>query len=119
MTEAMDIEIFDSGDEPYLAWLHAHPAGFVLSLRRDRSGAGVVLHRAGCGTIRKYSQQVRRGAFTERDVIKVCSDAIEPLMAYAKTDGGRPDGSLGHRCRSCNPWSLRGGSHDARASWLK
>ena len=103
----MTIERFDAGDEPYLAWLHAHPAGFVLSLRRDRSGAVAVLHRAGCGTIRKYSQQVRRGAFTERDVIKVCSDAIEPLMAYARTDGGRPDGSPSHRCRSCNPWSPR------------
>jgi hypothetical protein len=105
--DADPVQVFDAGDEPYLAWLHAHPQGFVLSLSRDGSGAVAVVHQAVCGTIRKYSQAVRRGDFTTRGVVKICCDSVAPLLAYARESGGRPDGSPGQRCRSCNPWSPR------------
>lgn len=96
-------EIFDDGDGPYLAWLHGHPGGHVLTRRRGRSDDYLVLHRATCERIRTYTRMARPGGFTERRYIKVCSDSLAALQDYARGEGGRPDGSFSSRCRSCSP----------------
>ena len=96
-------ETFDDGDAPYLAWLHEHPDGYVLTRRRGKSDNYLILHRATCGRIRTYTAMARPGGFTERAYIKVCSDSLAALQDYARGKGGRPDGTFSGKCRSCCP----------------
>lgn len=97
------VEVFDDGDGPYLAWLLAHPGGYLLNRRRGKSDGYLVLHRASCRRMRTYTQMARPGGFTERDYIKVCSESLAKLQAYARGPGGRPDGSFSAKCRACCP----------------
>ena len=97
------MEVFDDRDAPYLDWLQKHPDGYVLNRRRGSSDNYLVLHRTACNKIRNYTQMARPGGFTGRGYIKVCSNDIESLHRYARTKGGRPDGSFSSKCRSCSP----------------
>lgn len=97
------MQVFDDRDTPYLEWLNQHPDGYVLNRRRGSSIEYLILHRAGCGRIRNYSQMARPGGFTGRGYVKVCSESLELLHQYARTKGGRPDGSFSGRCSSCSP----------------
>jgi hypothetical protein len=97
------MEAFDDKDAPYLTWLHDHPQGYVLNRRRGKSDGYLVLHRVACRKIRDYTQMARPGGFTGRGYIKVCAESIEDLHRYARTKGGRPDGSFSGKCRSCSP----------------
>lgn len=97
------MEVFDDRDAPYLSWLHEHPGGFVLNRRRGKSDGYLVLHRAGCGKIQSYNIMARPGGFTGRAYIKICADTVAELQQYARSKGGRPDGTFSGHCRICNP----------------
>ena len=97
------MKVFDDRDAPYLEWLHQHSDGYVLNRRRVSSDSYLVLHRAGCGKIRNYTKMAQPEGFTGRSYVKVCSDSLELLHEYARTKGGRPDGSFSGKCRSCSP----------------
>ncbi|MDR7132830.1 hypothetical protein J2X06_000014 [Lysobacter niastensis] len=96
-------EVFDDTDAPYLAWLQEHPGGYVLNRRRVGSRNYLVLHRATCYKIRTYTRMAQPEGFTGRDYVKVCSPSIDELHAYARTKGGRTDGSFSGKCRTCSP----------------
>lgn len=96
-------EVFDGGDEPYLTWLRDHPDGYVLNRRRGTSEGYLVLHRSKCRKIQDYNNMARPGGFAGRKYIKVCAKTIAELKEYARTKGGRPDGSFSGKCHTCSP----------------
>ncbi len=97
------IQIFDDSDTVYLDWLHSHQEGYVLNRRRGSSSQYIVLHRATCDRIQKYTKMAKPGGFTERDYIKVCAIRVDDLHDYVKSKGGRPDGSFSKECPVCKP----------------
>lgn len=101
----MSATVFDGvrlNDTDYLAWIHAHPHGFVVNRYSAGASTGyLVLHRASCGTIRTPRSD-EPGEFTERDYAKVCAESVEALRAYVRTMG-RADGSFSKVCKRCKP----------------
>ena len=92
--------LFDHDEVGYLAWLDAHPAGFVLNVRKRHDPRYVVLHRATCGSI--SSTKMEHGAYTERGYRKWCGDSVESLREAAQREG-RADGSFSKCCGLCQP----------------
>ncbi len=83
-------------DEPgYLAWLAAHPYGFVLNSERRPRSTYLVLHRAGCGTI---SGAPARGKTFTSPFRKTCAPAAASLTAWALAAAGPPS-----PCGLCKP----------------
>jgi hypothetical protein len=95
-------DVFDSDDSVYLAWLTAHPDGFVINTRRRSDPEYIVLHRATCRTISRPTAITRPGGFTERSYIKICAGSVEELRRWAR-GSGRPDGSFSKACGLCRP----------------
>lgn len=96
------LAIFNGSDQRYRKWLKAHIAGFVINTRRRTDPDYMVLHRAACSSISRYTSVARSGAFTERAYIKVCGEKVEELRSWAKSNG-RPDGSFSIECSRCKP----------------
>ena len=94
-------KIFDRNDDEYQDWLTKNPNGYVANVRRSMSPSYRVLHRPWCSTIRNYSGLVRKGAFTERSYIKVCSTEIDDLRDWLRRTG-RPTGKFSKECSLCN-----------------
>jgi len=92
--------IFDADDDAYQAWLANNSAGYVVNARRSLSPSYFVLHNAACRTIRNYTAAARRGAFTERGYVKICSASIDDLQRWVRQHG-RLDGSFSKKCRIC------------------
>ncbi len=100
----MIAEVFDDGDERYLAWIAEHPNGYVLNRRRvGFSRNYLVLHTSACGMVSSYSAMVRPGGFTTRGYIKVCAAELVALREYVRTKCDRYDGSFTLRCNRCSP----------------
>ena len=89
---------FKNDDKGYFAWLMAHPAGYVLNVRREPDLDYVVLHRATCGTI--SSRKRSDGAYTCKGFRKWCSDQLAGLAGAAKLEG-RKDGTFSKECGLC------------------
>ncbi len=89
---------FSDDDASYLAWLTAHPNGFVVNVRRSPDPDYVALHRASCKSI--SSDKRRPGAYTARGYRKVCGITEAELKLAAKSEG-RSDGSFSRRCGLC------------------
>ena len=92
---------FSNDDLGYLAWVGAHPDGFVLNVRRvpDRDRVAV-LHRASCKSI--SNETYAPGAYTGRGYRKVCAITEAELNLAAKSEG-RSDGTFSKRCGLCCP----------------
>ena len=91
-----------SGDEKgYFDWIGANRLGFVLNLRRVPDVSYAVLHRAKCGTI--SSEKVKWGAYTERDYVKVCSNAESSLRDHLGRVTGKEYADFSKRCGMCRP----------------
>jgi hypothetical protein len=82
---------FRDRDRDYLGWVAEHRSGFVINIGRTGHGYAV-LHRASCGTI------TSRAPFTD-SYIKVCSQSLGPLDAWAL----QQNGALAQRCGICRP----------------
>ena len=101
----MSIQLFDGNDDLYMDWLAANANGFVVNTRRARARRAkyMVLHRARCATISKYTEIGRpEGGFTERGYIKVCAPTVDELRGWVKKHG-REDGSFSKECGLCKP----------------
>lgn len=103
--ESNGVVVFDNDDEGYLAWLDAHPEGFVLNTRRSKAPDSLVLHRAGCSTLKNRAKSGKAGGLTERN-IKVCAMDVDCLKRWAKQQG-RDSGALSQGCSLCKPFVER------------
>ena len=92
--------LFDRDDESYQRWLHANPSGYVLNVRRNLSPSYMVLHLAGCHSVKNYGGTTKPGGFTERSYMKVCAPTLSELRAWVKRNG-RPSGSFSKECSLC------------------
>lgn len=92
------VKVFVSDDDGYLAWLTAHPTGYVLNSEREPRAGYLWLHRATCEWF--DPKRYKPGAFTCRQYIKICAEQVEPLKAWI----GRLSASDFTRlCGSCHP----------------
>ena len=95
--------VFKGDEGGYMAWLNAHPHGFVVNSQKKIIPSYLVLHRASCAHISKYTEKARPpGGFTERQYIKICAPTINKLRTWVKKNG-RPDGSFSKECGLCKP----------------
>jgi hypothetical protein len=82
----MPVLLFDDagGDDEarYLSWLHAHPQGFVVNVRRRQRPGYAVLHRASCTTIRTPTRSVALAPFTGEAYVKACAETEAELAAW-------------------------------------
>lgn len=91
----MSVTKFQDDDAGYLAWLAAHPRGFVLNAERKPQSSNLILHRASCWTI---GGRPSRGDSWTRAYIKICADDTAAIEEWtAKEVGGPP-----RRCQFCN-----------------
>jgi hypothetical protein len=92
--------LFDDNDHSYQRWLVANPHGYVINTRRRLSPSYMVLHRASCSSIRKYSSVALPGALTERSYVKVCAAGVADLRNWLRQHG-RTDGAPSKECGLC------------------
>lgn len=92
---------FSDDDLGYLAWIAAHPDGFVLNVRCPPDPHCVVLHRANCTSISNDTYEPN--AFTGRKHHKICTTSEAELKLAAKSEG-RLDGTFSKRCGLCGRW---------------
>lgn len=78
------VETYIDDDRGYLAWLDAHPNGYVLNTHRNPQPSYLRLHRADCVSI---SGQPANGARWTATYVKRCGSRAE-LSAFAATVGG-------------------------------
>lgn len=86
--------LFDHDESGYLAWVQAHPDGFVGNM--DRAGhvpQYPMVHRATHASV----SSPKIGNFTTGDYVKVCAGGLEALEA----DLLRRYGRAATRCRVC------------------
>jgi Family of unknown function (DUF6308) len=89
-----ELVVFRDDEAGYLAWLEAHPHGFVLNAARSPRPDYLILHRASCRTI---SGQPTRGDVWTGPYIKVCADGEAAIERWtAATVGAAP-----RRCLVC------------------
>ena len=91
---------FSHDEAGYVAWLDAHPDGFVVNLRQGASAGYAVLHRSSCSFI--STSRRSPGGFTERGYRKLCAATVADLRAALRARG-RKDGEFSKSCSFCNP----------------
>jgi hypothetical protein len=92
----VSVREFRGNDPGYLAWIAAHPGGYVINIRRDHNPTDARLHAAGCRWI--SGENPRGGPWTGR-YVKVCADALAALEQWASEHAR---GSI-KRCGTCHP----------------
>ena len=92
--------VFEDNESGYQAWLKSDHNGYVLNMHKRRNPEYAVLHRAHCKSISNFSDLARKGAYTERGYIKICSSKLVNLSKWLKSHG-RPDGSFSKICSKC------------------
>ena len=97
----MSVIVFDKGDEPYLQWMKDHPHGFVLNTASGVSTWFLMFHHANCPHISGYTKSQEKGAFTQRNYVKACSDDPSNLIAWAASQ--RKGVTEYQECKTCKP----------------
>jgi hypothetical protein len=87
---------FRDDDPGYLAWIAAHPGGYVINIRRSHNPRDARLHLATCRWI--SGENPRGGPWTGR-YVKVCADGLSELEQWATDHAGGPI----RRCGTCHP----------------
>jgi hypothetical protein len=87
---------FRDDDAGYVAWLGAHPDGYVINIARSYSATQARVHRAGCRTI--SGENPHGGAWTG-PYVKVCAEHLAELDQWAINQVGEPI----VRCGACHP----------------
>jgi hypothetical protein len=87
---------FRDDDAGYLAWLAAHPDGYVINIARRYYLSTARVHHARCRTI--SGQNPRGGAWTG-PYVKVCAEHLAELGQWAINQVGEPIPP----CGSCHP----------------
>lgn len=75
-----DAREFRDDDAGYLAWLAAHPHGYVVNIARNYSVATSRLHYAHCRTI--SGQNPHNGPWTGT-YVKVCAEQLTAVEKWA------------------------------------
>jgi len=70
---------FVDDDAGYLAWLEAHPKGYVLNTFPHMSSSFLVLHRTTCGTV---NRPLAKGREWTHLYGKACSDDHAELAEW-------------------------------------
>lgn len=96
---------FRDDDAGYLAWLAAHPHGYVINIARSHSATEARVHHAGCRTI--SGQNPGAGAWTG-PYVKVCAEYLAELEQWVTAQVGQPVPP----CGTCRP-ALDGGQPTA------
>lgn len=101
---------FRDDDAGYLAWLVAHPQGYVINIARSYNPTDAHLHRADCPTIGGSPGGARTGPY-----VKECATHLADLKQWANESVGqsiRP-------CRRCQPESaaFHEDPHPGSCSW--
>ena len=102
-----ELNEFRNNDEGYLAWIAAHPDGYVINILRGLNARTARMHRARCRTI---SDRPPRGGPWTGPYIKVCADELTQLDRWS-------DEYVGHaiaRCGICQPLDVATGSADLK-----
>jgi hypothetical protein len=94
---------FNDDDLGYLAWIAAHPEGFVLNVRCPPDDHWVVLHRANCKSISNNSYEPN--ALTGRKHHKICASNEADVNLLPKVKGGAMARAFFRRCSLCRPWT--------------
>jgi hypothetical protein len=89
---------FRDDDAGYLAWLAAHPDGYVINIARSHSAAAARVHHAGCRTI--SGQNPHKGPWTV-PYVKVCAEQWADLEQWATDYVREPIPP----CGTCHPGS--------------
>ncbi len=71
---------FRDDDAGYLAWLAAHPHGYVVNIARNHSVSAARLHRAHCRTV--SGQNPHNGPWTG-PYVKVCAEQLTAVETWA------------------------------------
>ncbi len=79
------MQTFVDDDEGYVAWLHAHPEGYVVNADRPPNASYLRLHRSTCSTINNLHGSGRAWTVTST---KVCGDRGELERWGINTAGG-------------------------------
>ncbi|GFM17222.1 uncharacterized protein PO1_contig-015-2 [Mycobacterium sp. PO1] len=91
------IEFRDDG-AGYLAWLAAHPEGYVINIARSHNATHARVHHASCRTI---SGQIPVGSAWTGPYVKVCAEDLAELEQWAIEILGQPISP----CGTCRPAS--------------
>jgi hypothetical protein len=87
---------FRDDDAGYLAWLAAHPGGYVINIARSHNATEARVHHAGCRTI--SGENPVGGAWTG-PYVKVCAEHLAELEQWAIDQVGEPIPP----CGTCHP----------------
>lgn len=88
------VELFDGREHDYLAWVQAHPDGFVANVDRAQVVPQYpMIHRASHGAV----SSPRIGNFTTGDYLKFCAVDLVALERYLESRFSRP----ATYCRQC------------------
>lgn len=93
-----DVKVFQSNDQEYLAFINAHPEGFVLTSNDSLTPRLTVIHRASCHKIKVLTGNAKPGGFTETKYIKVYAESVGELEKWVR--GERADASS-RECSLC------------------
>ncbi len=91
-----EIVTFIDDDTGYLAWIAAHPDGYVVNAHRTRTQSYLILHRSRCHTI---SGRPRGATWTAADYSKVCCEDRSALVGWIQ----RSLGVAPQACGTCAP----------------
>ncbi len=92
-----EIVTFIDDDTGYLAWITAHPDGYVVNTHRTRTQSYLILHRSQCHTI--SGRPARGTTWTEGAYSKVCSGDRSALVGWLE----RSLGIAPQPCGTCAP----------------
>jgi hypothetical protein len=87
---------FRDDDAGYLAWLAAHPNGYVINILRSHNATEARVHHADCRTIN--GQNPLAAGWTSQ-YVKVCAEQLAELDQWASDQVGGPI----PRCQTCHP----------------
>ena len=93
----MSAREFRDDDTGYTEWLTAHPAGYVINIRRSHCPTDARVHRAGCSMI-SARQQGGKGSWTDQ-YVKVCAEHVRGIELWEAEHVGEPIPG----CRACRP----------------
>lgn len=105
----MPLDEFRSDDVAYLAWVAAHPRGYVINIHRSLNASDARVHQADCHTI---TGEPARGNTWTGPYIKICSFALEELDGWARELLGLTI----RRCGVCRPMIAAEGQQLAEPS---
>lgn len=97
----MRIQIFDNNDSAYFEWLDKNTSSFAVNTLRGINSNYFVLHKSKCHHISTTSRH-DKGAYTERDYIKICSDDINELKKWFEHHNTQFNGEF-KECKTCVP----------------